>query len=41
LLQQAEEETSRGECIAADGAKGVGATARDEEGREQEIAEET
>jgi hypothetical protein len=36
LFLQAEEETARGEFIAADGAK-----ARDEEGREQEIVEET
>jgi hypothetical protein len=41
LFLEAEQEIARGEIIAADEAKGCGARAIDQEGREQEIAEET
>jgi hypothetical protein len=41
LFLQEEEETARGEIIVANEAKGGGARARNEEGREQENAEET
>jgi hypothetical protein len=41
LFLEAEQEIARGEFIDVDEAKGCGARARDQEGREQEIPEET